>query len=109
MITIEVVYALPAQQFLIALQVPEGSTAAQVLERSGFKTQFPGVDFAAQGMGVFSRPLDGRGNPAPDEYIMRDGDRLELYRPLQVDPKKARLQRAAKKKTLQKSTGKPNE
>lgn len=98
MISVEVVYALPEQQFLETVLVPEGSTAAQVLEQSGFKARFPEVDFTAAGMGIFSRPLDGRGNPSPDDYVMQEGDRLELYRPLQLDPKKARLQRAAKKK-----------
>lgn len=97
MIRIEVVYALPEQQFLRELSLPEGSTAAQALDQSGFKTQFPDVDFASLGMGIFSRMLDGRGYPSPDKYVMRDGDRLELYRPLQLDPKKARLQRAANK------------
>lgn len=100
MIRVEVVYALPEQQFLTAVLLPEGSTAAEALEQSGFKAQFPEVDFTLAGMGVFSRLLDGRGNPTPDDYVMQDGDRLELYRPLQVDPKKARLQRAAKKNRI---------
>lgn len=98
MIKVEVVYALPEQQFLKEVTVPEGSTAAQVLEMSGLIAQFPDVDFTSQGMGVFSKMLDGRGNPPPEDYVMREGDRLELYRPLLLDPKKARLQRAARKK-----------
>lgn len=97
MIRVEVVYALPDQQFLTALSLPEGSTATQALEQSGFKTRFPDVDFTLLGMGIFSRMLDGRGHPLPEDYVMRDGDRLELYRPLTLDPKKARLQRAEKK------------
>ena len=97
MITIEIVYATPAQQHLTALTVPEGTTAIQALDASGFRTRFPDADFEAMGMGIFSRLLDGRGNPSPHDYVMRDGDRLELYRPLLVDPMKARQLRAAKK------------
>ncbi|MDO8908739.1 MAG: RnfH family protein [Pseudohongiella sp.] len=98
MIRVEVVYALPDQQYLCELSVQDGCTAAQALDKSGLKSQFPDVDFASLDMGIFSRPLDGRVSPGPDAYIMRDGDRLELYRPLLIDPKRARLQRAAKKK-----------
>jgi uncharacterized protein len=98
MIRVEVVYALPDQQFLLELSVDEGCTAARALELSGLKNKFPDLDFTAMDMGIFSRPLDGRVNPAPEDYLMRDGDRLELYRPLLIDPKRARLQRAAKKK-----------
>jgi putative ubiquitin-RnfH superfamily antitoxin RatB of RatAB toxin-antitoxin module len=49
-------------------------------------------------MGIYSRLLDGRSSPLPVDYLMKDGDRLELYRPLQLDPNKARLLRAARKK-----------
>ncbi|MBU2098156.1 MAG: RnfH family protein [Gammaproteobacteria bacterium] len=84
------------------LVVRDGTTAMQVFEMSGFKAQFPDVDFSDHGMGIFSKMLDGRGNPTPEDYVMCDGDRLELYRPLQLDPKKARLLRAAKKNRKQK-------
>jgi hypothetical protein len=97
MISIEVVYALPDRQLMLSVTVNEGCTAVQALAQSGLQAQFPEVKFSLLDMGIFSRVLDGRANPSPDEYIMRDGDRLEIYRPLQVDPKKARLQRAAKK------------
>lgn len=97
MIKVEVVYALPEQQYLQTILVPEGTNALQAIELSGIQVLFPDVDFVAMGMGIFSQMLDGRGNPMPHEYVMREGDRLELYRPLQVDPKKARQLRAAKK------------
>jgi len=45
-------------------------------------------------MGIFSRPLDGKGRPLPAEYVMSAGDRVEIYRPLLIDPKAARLDRA---------------
>jgi len=93
MISIEVVYALPDVQHTVQLEVEEPCTALEAFKLSGFQERF---DLAEPDLGVFSRPLDGRLNPAPDQYLMRDGDRLEIYRPLLIDPKKARLQRAAR-------------
>ena len=95
MIAIEVVYALPEVQHRIRLVVEEPCTALQALKLSGFQQRFE--DLTDPELGVYSRPLDGRLNPLPGSYLMRDGDRLEIYRPLQLDPKKARLQRAARK------------
>jgi putative ubiquitin-RnfH superfamily antitoxin RatB of RatAB toxin-antitoxin module len=94
MITVEVVYALPDEQHCVKLQVEESCTAARAFYLSGFQQRF--AELGSADLGIYSRPLDGRTNPAPDQYVMRDGDRLEKYRPLQIDPKKARLQRAAR-------------
>jgi uncharacterized protein len=96
MISIEVVYALPDVQHRVTLTVQEPCTALEALKLSGLQDKF--AELAAPELGIYSRPLDGRLNPLPDAYIMRDGDRLEIYRPLQLDPKKARLQRAARNK-----------
>lgn len=96
MISIEVIYALPDFQHRVKLVVDEPCTASEALRRSGLQEKF--AELAAPELGIYSRPLDGKLSPLPDQYLMRDGDRLEIYRPLQLDPKKARLQRAARKK-----------
>lgn len=96
MIRVEVVYALPDRQILIPLQVPEGTTALQAVQMSGITGQLADLDVSSAEMGIFSRLLDGRASPLPQDYVLRDHDRVELYRPLQLDPKQARLLRAAR-------------
>jgi len=96
LLTVEVVYARPWQQRLVTLQVEPGTTALQAVERSGLLTEFPEIVLAAARMGIFSRVLDGSLLPTPDRYVLQQGDRVEIYRPLIADPKAARQQRAAK-------------
>ena len=98
MIEVEVVYAEPAGQKLITLKVPVGTTAMAAVQQSGITQDFPSIDLDSATFGIFSRPLDGRSTPTADEYIMQEGDRVEIYRPLLIDPKQARLRRAAKAK-----------
>jgi len=87
MIRVEVVYALPGEQPLVALVLPEGTIVQQAIERSGLLSRFPDIDPARAKVGIF-----GRVTPADTE--LRDGDRVEIYRPLQADPKDARRTRA---------------
>ncbi len=84
---IEVVYALPEEQVLVSLEVEEGTTAAQAVERSGIAQKLPDREVAAAPIGIFGRVV------APGAPL-RDGDRIEIYRPLQADPKHARRTRA---------------
>ena len=86
LLRIEVAYAMPERQVLIALEVEEGTTALQAIERSGIIREFPQAD-PAHGVGVFGKQV------APDT-VLRDGDRVEIYRPLIADPKEARRTRA---------------
>jgi len=86
---VEVVYALPAEQVLIGLEVEEGTTVAQAIERSGILARFPGIRPTGDNVGIF-------GAPASPDAPLRDGDRVELYRPLISDPKQARRERAKK-------------
>ena len=88
MITIEVVYALPERQSLLELEVPEGTTARQAALASGLDEEFPGLDLAANPLGIFGESVE-------DERVLRAGDRVELYRPLLMDPREARRQRAS--------------
>jgi putative ubiquitin-RnfH superfamily antitoxin RatB of RatAB toxin-antitoxin module len=86
---VEVVYALPADQLLIELELEEGATVGAAIERSGILNRFPGLRVMAGQVGVFGRPvaLDAR---------VRDGDRVEIYRPLIADPRDARRARVKK-------------
>jgi putative ubiquitin-RnfH superfamily antitoxin RatB of RatAB toxin-antitoxin module len=87
---IDVCYGLPEQQsFLATLDLPEGTTVRQAIDASGLLQRHPEVDLAAQKVGVFGKfqPLDA---------VLADFDRVEIYRPLKVDPKTARQRRVEK-------------
>ena len=90
-IAVEVVYALPERQKLLRLSVPRGTTMREAAERSGIAAWFPGLDLAAAPMGIF-----GKAVARPEERVLEDGERVEIYRPLLADPKEARKQRAAR-------------
>lgn len=91
MLRVEVVYALRDRQVLLTLEVEEGTTARQAVERSGVLQRFPEIDLARAGLGIFGRVV------APDTRL-RDGDRVEIYRSLIADPKDARRTRAARRR-----------
>ena len=93
LIAVEVAYATPERQLIKALEVPLGTTALEAVRRSNIAAEFPEIDIEKDPMGIFSRPLDGKGRPLPAEYEMCAGDRVEIYRPLLIDPKAARLDR----------------
>lgn len=84
MIRVCVVHALPERQQVIELEVGEGTTLRQAVDLSGIRVEFPAR------FGVFGRVRD------PDECVA-DGDRIEIYRALLIDPKQARRARAAQK------------
>ncbi len=90
-IAVEVVYALADRQRLLRLTVPEGTSVRDAALRSGMDSFFPGLDLATAPLGVF-----GKAVPRPDERLLEDGERVEIYRPLIADPKEVRKQRAAK-------------
>lgn len=93
-ISVEVAYATPQKQRIIALQMPTGTTAYEAVIASNIAAEFPDIDPESTPMGIFSRLLDGKGRPTPREYVLQARDRVEIYRPLLIDPKQARLQRA---------------
>lgn len=103
-IRVEVAYATPNKQKIIALRVLEGSTALEVARSSGINGFFEGVDVESAPMGIFGNALGARGMPPAAEYKMREGDRLELYRPLIADPKEVRRKRAAELAAKKKAT-----
>jgi uncharacterized protein len=98
LINVEVAYALPDRQRIKALKVQRGCTALAAVSQSGITLEFPEINPAEADMGIFAKNLDGKTLPLPADYVLKVGDRVEIYRPLQVDPKAARLQRAAKVK-----------
>jgi putative ubiquitin-RnfH superfamily antitoxin RatB of RatAB toxin-antitoxin module len=97
-IAVEVAYALPERQRIIKLQVRPGCTALEAVRQSGIVREFPGLDIETADMGIFAKNLDGKQLALPAEYVLKARDRVEIYRPLQADPKAARQQRAAKAK-----------
>lgn len=97
-ITVEVAYALPEQQALLALSVDPGTTLEQAIRESGILMQFPEIDLARNKVGVFGR-LCKLTDP------LHHGDRVEIYRPLIADPKEVRKKRAARGKVMKKGAG----
>lgn len=97
-ITVEVVYALPAKQEILSVRLPEGATLRQAVESSGVLQKYPEIDLAKNKFGVFAKLTK------PDA-VLRDRDRVEIYRPLIADPKEVRKQRAAEGKVMKKGAG----
>lgn len=92
MIAVEVVYALSERQKLIGLQVPHGTTALAAVRQSRIADAFEGLDIEAAPMGIFGKAVDAA------SHVLAEGDRVEIYRPLLIDPKESRKARAAKVK-----------
>ena len=97
-ISIEVCYPLPQKQELVSLQLPLGSTLLQALEASGLLQKYPEIDLKKNKFGVFAKLSKA-------ESVLRDKDRVEIYRPLIADPKEVRKQRAAEGKVMKKGAG----
>lgn len=97
-IAVEVAYALPERQRIVKMRVVPGCTALDAVRQSGITKEFPGLDIEHADMGIFAKNLDGKQLPLPGDYVLKAHDRVEIYRPLQADPKAARQQRAARVK-----------
>ncbi len=108
-IDVEVAYALPNKQELIVISVQKGTTAIAAVLASGMISKYPEININEAKMGIFSKPLDGKHLPLPADYQLEDKDRIEIYRPLLLDPKQARLLRAQKKTEQEKAKGKKKE
>jgi putative ubiquitin-RnfH superfamily antitoxin RatB of RatAB toxin-antitoxin module len=96
LIPVEVAYALPHKQKIIALLVEPGTTALVAAQRSKIDEHFPGLDISTAKMGIFGQSLGTKGLDVAEKYILHAGDRVEIYRPLVFDPKDARRKRAEK-------------
>jgi len=97
-IHVEVAYALPDKQVIIPLEVEPGTTLEQAVALSGITEQFPEIDLNVNKVGIFSK-LSKR------DAVLREHDRVEIYRPLIADPKKVRKERAAQGKKMKKGGG----
>jgi hypothetical protein len=90
LLAVEVVYASPRRQARYALRVEQGTTVADAICTSGVLEAFPEIDLARNRVGI-------HGNLTRLAQQLRDGDRVEIYRPLTADPKAARRARAARR------------
>ncbi|MDT0634017.1 RnfH family protein [Spectribacter hydrogenoxidans] len=88
-LNVEVAFARPDAQILCHVHLPAGGTAAEAVEASGVLELHPGIDWPGAALGVFGRRV------SPDQPL-RDGDRVEIYRPLMADPKEQRRRRAGR-------------
>jgi len=86
-ISVSVVYAEPERAFEIELSLSGGASVEDAIERSGIRKARPDIEIREDRLGIFSRRVSF-------ETILRDGDRVEIYRSLLVDPKEARRRRA---------------
>jgi uncharacterized protein len=85
-IEVALAYAKPEHQIVLPLKVPLGATLGEAIAISGITKRFPEIDLLKNKTGVFGRLR-------PLEYILRPGDRVEIYRPLVADPKEVRRAR----------------
>jgi len=85
-ISVELAYAEAERQFLRPLRLPTGATIAVAIAMSGVEREF-GIDASRLTVGLWSKA-------AARDTLLHDGDRVELYRPLQADPKESRRRRA---------------
>ena len=85
-IDVEVAWASLAEQCIVALTLAAGATAHEAVEASGMMGRYS-LDGATLRLGVF-------GKSVPAGHVLRDGDRVEIYRPLLADPKEVRRRRA---------------
>ncbi len=97
-ISIEVVFALSERQRLVTVALASGATAREAVDKSGIAREFPQQDFSACRLGIWGRLIE-------DSQLLQDGDRVEIYRPLNIDPREARRRLAAEGKSMGQSEG----
>lgn len=97
-IHVEVIYALPHAQALIPLQMPEGATLEQAVRQSGLLEKYPEIDLASAKLGIWNKASELAA-------VLREKDRVEIYRPLIADPKEVRRKRAEEGKAMKKGGG----
>lgn len=89
-VRVEVAFAVPGRQVLKSLEVPVGTSAREAVLLSGLDAEFADLSLASAPLGLFGEHL-----PEPERYLLQEGDRVEIYRPLLRDPKKRRSDKAA--------------
>ncbi len=91
--TVEVAYALPDRQDVVRVELAQGMTALGSVEASGLRELHPELAGRSLDLGVF-------GQPVPSDRLLKDGDRVEIYRALKADPREARRRLAAQGRTM---------
>lgn len=97
-IKVEVSYGLREKQVILPVSLPEGATVNQAIEKSVIQSQFPEIDLGVNKVGIF-------GKLVKLDTVLRDKDRVEIYRPLIADPKEVRRKRAEEGKVMKKGGG----
>lgn len=97
-ISVEVTYALPQKQEVLSLKIRSGAVVSEAIARSGILRDFPEIDLASAKVGIY-------GKQVKLDAVLRDKDRIEIYRPLIADPKEIRRKRAAEGKEMKKEAG----
>lgn len=92
-IAVSVACAEAGRQTVLPLELPAGTTAGEALERSGIFERHPALDPVACAVGIFGREV-------PRSYLLRDGDRVEVLRPLADDPRERRRRLAQAGRTI---------
>jgi len=92
-VTVEIVFATVNRQELLEIEVPSGSTVGQVVRRSGIDKLFPDYEFEHCTLGVW-------GNVVQADHRVDEGDRIEIYRALNIDPRETRRLLAAKGRSM---------
>ena len=81
------VYALPEREETVIVKLAAGARVSDALRASGLLERHPEINLARQKIGIYGELVQA-------EQVLSDGDRVELYRPLRMDPKEARRRRA---------------
>lgn len=87
MVTVDIVYALPTRQTLLTLHLPEKTTVEEAIYQSNILTYYPEIDLKHNKVGIFSKVVKLN-------TLLKNGDRIEIYRDLIADPKTIRRKRA---------------
>jgi len=90
---VEVVFALPDRQSLRSVLASSGHTVADVVAMSGLYEEFPEFEFERLALGIWGREVE-------QHQAIKEGDRIEIYRPLEMDPREARRQLALSGRTM---------
>ena len=90
---VEIVFALPERQLLETVLVTAGETVLDVVAKSGLREAFPEYEIDGLTLGIWGRE-------AQRDQVVKEDDRIEIYRPLQLDPREARRQLALSGRTM---------
>ncbi|MCJ8169859.1 RnfH family protein [Atopomonas sediminilitoris] len=90
-ISVEVAYATPERQELVKVKIAHGASMLDAARAANLQRFFPQLDVDSAPMGIF-----GKAVAKPEQRVLEEGERVEIYRPLIADPKEVRKQRAAK-------------